>query len=249
MDLADLKQHAKQLHSFLKPQLGPAFKLGQAQELVATLVGLRSWSEVLASPGQLKSIAFDDPSLEKLIDRIDQQYAASVSPEGLRDALAPSADPMMMPTPRPAIITGRIPRRWICDVCGQYIDSVDRAYVVWKGSGMANEGFRIIHQSDCDIDDSFHSSNPVRDYVGQEGLNRLLSFFSAGPLQKGSRFSVGNPDEIVDFIRRCQIPNYDLARGLFNDPRVLQEFREAGAYLPYQPEVLAQVVKDFGEKE
>lgn len=250
MDITQFKQLAKQLHSFLKPQLGPAFKLGQAQELMATVAGLRSWSEVLSFSDRLKSVNLDDASLSRLAARIERQYAANVTPEGLHDALVPSTDPWTMSAPRPAVVGGRVPHSWICDTCGESIDSIDRAYVVWKSSGTTDHSFRIIHQSDCDFDDSFSCSNPLRDYVGQEGLNRLLAFLSNGPIARRSerqpRPPIANIHEIVDFIRRCQIPNYDLARRLFTNQRLIQNFEDAGEYSPYQPDTLAQMLKDFG---
>lgn len=254
MDITQFKQLAKQLHSFLKPQLGPAFKLGQAQELMATLPGLRSWSEVLAFQSKLEAVTLDERSLSRLASRVEEQYMAKVSPEGLHDALVPSEDPMLIPMPRPAIVGGRIPQRWICDVCGEHIDSVDRGYVVWKSKpAKPDHSFRIIHKSKCDIDDNFNCSNPLRDYVGQEGLNKLLAFLSPGPIlrrfEKQPRSSIPNPDEFVDFIRRVQIPNYDLARPLFNDPRVIDEFRDAGEVLPFQPENLARILRDYDKPE
>jgi len=253
MDIARTKQLAKHLHSFLQPQLGPAFKLGQAQELMATLAGLRSWSEVRSFPEKLESLSFDGSSLSRLAVRIEQQYAVKISPESLHRALVPSTDPWSVAVPRPAIVGGRFPRRWICDVCGEPIDSIDRAYVVWKSSGSTNSEFRIIHQSNCDMDDSFDCSNPLSDYLGHEGLNRLLAFFSNGPIirhfERQPRTPVSNIDEVVDFIRRCQIPNYDVARRLFTDPRVIQEFQDAGEYLPYQPDTLAQMLRDFGGED
>jgi len=252
MDIAQLKQLAKRLHSFLQPQLGAAFKLGQAQELMAVIVGVRNWSEVLASTGRLASITIEEPSLNRLAARIYKQYSAKVSAEGLQDALFPQDATSFINAPRRAIVSGRIPDRWLCDVCGRYIDSVDHAYVVWKGTA-TDHSFRIIHQSDCDIDDSFHSSNPLRDYVGQEGLNKLLVFLSPGMiirnLEKQPRAPILNVDEIVDFIRRCQIPNYDLARRLFKEPRVVQEYHGSNESSPYRPERLAEMLREFGEDE
>lgn len=251
MDHTHLNQLAKQLHTFLKPQLGPAFKLGQAQDLIAALPGLRNWPEVRAFPQKLEGLELNPQTLERLSRRIEERFQAQVSPQALLDALGTGADAsgdMGFRFARRALVGGPIPSQWICDVCHQLIESVDHGYVIWKSESRGpDHSFKIVHQSTCDLDDH-DSSNALRDYVGLDGLNNLLSFLSPGPVrlrfEKTPRVSIPDLDDFVDFIRRLQIPNYDLARSRFRHPQFLEDFREANEVLPYRIDTLKRALEN-----
>jgi hypothetical protein len=183
-------------------------------------------------------------SVQRLGRRIEQRYQTQVDAELLMSAMAGE----MSNLPSPPIRSG-IPKSWICDVCQQPIDSVESGYVIWKSSfnGGKERDFKIIHQSDCDLDDH-DCSSALRDFLGLDGLNLLLSHLSPGPVRKhfesAPRADIPDLDEFVDFIRRVQFPYYDQARRLFNHPKFLDDFYDAGELNPYRPETLKRIAED-----
>ena len=244
MDQSQLKQCAKRLHSYLQPQLGVAFKLGNALDLVAALPGLRRWPEVTAFPDQVARAELTMEAVQRLSRRIEQRYHAQVDAELLMSALAGEMSSLASPP-----IRSGIPKIWICDVCQQPITSVERGYVIWKSGydGGNEHSFKIIHQTDCDLDDH-DCSSALREFLGLDGLNLLLSHLSSGPVRKHlgrtSRAPIPDLDEFVDFIRRVQIPYYDQARRRFSHPKFLEDFYEAGELTPYRPEMLRRIIED-----
>lgn len=127
--------------------------------------------------------------------------------------------------------------KWRCDVCGELIEGIDRGYVIWRGTSKSGGPyeFKIIHQAKCD-DNSYTSSGALNDFVGADGLAKLLSFLSVGPLKTAQGQStrvVGDLDELVDFIRRVQTPYYEEARQRFSEEKVLEHFSDSNEVAPY----------------
>lgn len=243
MDQIEFKQLAKRLHNYLVPHLGVAFKLGHAQELLAVLAGVRDLRELRARPGRLESTILDLESVERICKRVEQSYDTKVDAELLLAELSGR-----FVTHRTRVTPGELPRAWICDVCHRLIDNIDRGYVIWKSpTGGKDHAFKIIHQSDCDLDDH-DSSMALRDCLGQEGLNMLLMFLSPGKVlrrfEKHSRSSIPDLDEWVDFLRRVQIPYYDLARPLFEHPQFIDDFRDSNEWRAYRPEILKEALNN-----
>lgn len=136
--------------------------------------------------------------------------------------------------------------KWRCDVCGELIDSVDDGYVIWRGAAEPGKpyGFKIIHQGNCD-DKSYHLSAALEDFVGIDGLAKLLAFLSVGPLKAAQGQSTrvtGNLDELVDFIRRVQTPYYEEARQRFSEDEVKQDFCDSNEVAPYLQSRLKSIV-------
>ena len=136
---------------------------------------------------------------------------------------------------------------WICDRCGSEIASEADGYVIAKTvpGDAVYHGFKIIHQGRCD-DKSYGSSWALTDFVGIDGLSRLLAFLSIGPFmlagaQTGSPPMIADIDEFTDFVRRVQVPGYERARCLFSDPDVQGRFSDASEYYPYMQEVLRAI--------
>lgn len=132
--------------------------------------------------------------------------------------------------------------KWRCDVCGELIESVDDGYVTWHGPSQSGApyGFKIIHQGKCD-DGIANLSAALRDYVGTDGLAKLLSMLSVGPLKTAQGQSpqvVGDLDELVDFIRRVQTPFYEEARQRFSEEEVLRDFYDSNEVAPYMQRTL-----------
>lgn len=132
--------------------------------------------------------------------------------------------------------------KWRCDVCGELIESVDDGDVTWHGPSKSGApyGFKIIHQRKCD-DRKANLSAALRDYVGVDGLVKLLSMLSVGPLKTAQGQSprvVGDLDELVDFIRRVQTPYYEEARPRFSEDAVARDFYDSNEVAPYMQRTL-----------
>lgn len=243
MDESEFKQLSKRLHNHLVPHLGIAFKLGHAQELAAALAGVRDLHELRARPERLKGTVLDLGSVERICKRVEQNYETKIDAELLLGELSGQ-----YATNRTRVTVGELPHAWTCDVCHKRIDNIDRGYVIWKSlPGGSDHDFKIVHQTDCDLDDH-DSSLALRDCIGQEGLNMLLSFLSPGKVlgrfEKAPRSSIPDLDEWADFVRRVQIPYYDLARPLFNHPQFIADFRDSGEWTTYRPETLKAALND-----
>lgn len=133
--------------------------------------------------------------------------------------------------------------RWYCDHCHEAIDAPARAYVIWRYDAQQRDtDFRIIHQKQCDRKD-FAASAPLADFLSTEGLTRLLSVLSYGPLKEGPNPGVGSIDEFVDFVRRCQVPYYEEARRKFREQTVQEYYADANEVLPYRPDSLQKIIE------
>jgi hypothetical protein len=143
-------------------------------------------------------------------------------------------------------------RVWVCDVCKEPILTVEDGYIVWKNNDtMQPHSFRIVHKNKCDKDNSFSSSSALADLIGDDGLNKMLSFLSIGVVAvnmgNGSDHSKHGPvsmTEYVDLFRRLHLPNYEEVRPLFNDPSYLDRMNGANEIYPYTQQVLQSAKED-----
>jgi hypothetical protein len=139
-------------------------------------------------------------------------------------------------------------RRFYCDVCGKPIDDLKRGYVIWKTDGPDHRehSFKIIHQKVCDQKD-YGASMPLMDYLGPDGLSRLLAFLSYGPLAQTSEKEKGpaDMDEFVDLVRRLQIPHYEEARRKFSDEKVQHYHQGNNQVAPYLGDSLRHTITDL----
>ena len=111
--------------------------------------------------------------------------------------------------------------RWECDECGGPV-TVKDGYVVWADKEGVDHRFRIIHQTICDDNNRYLSSLPLSDFLGADGLSKLMSFMSYGPLDDtpGEEIiphRIKDVNLFVDFLRRVQVPYYEEARRWFSD--------------------------------
>lgn len=135
---------------------------------------------------------------------------------------------------------------WICDKCGQEITGASEGYVIWKSDSENRDyGFRIIHQGECD-DQVSEMSSALSDFVGEHGVQNLLSFLSVGKIRLESgqapRLGVKDLDEFVDFFRRVQTSNYEEARRYFRYSEVKDAYNDANEFVPYLPEELDHII-------
>jgi hypothetical protein len=230
MDEKSLKKNAYLLHQQLKFRLGGAFKLNHALNLIAALPGLRDWAEVVKRLPNI-DVPLDLAATSRLCKRLEEQYDVRLDSEHLLQQFTDSPNMVTWPT----IYTLAAPKQWICDVCGKEIETAERGYVIWKSErAKPYHSWKIIHRGECDLDDHDCSAALV-DFLGVEGLNVALSYLDAGPFATAGRGpSIPNLKEFVDFIRRVQIPYYDLARVRFDNPGVIDDFRdhEVQAFTP-----------------
>jgi len=115
---------------------------------------------------------------------------------------------------------------WRCDSCSDIITSVQAGWVEWLASENKHGndilgGLRLVHRGRqknarnhiCRYDPlkEFRSGKtiveglPLERLVGADGLMVLLSFLAEGELPHG---------EILELIKRVQIPGYELVRNL-----------------------------------
>ena len=142
---------------------------------------------------------------------------------------------------------------FICDVCGEIINSPKEGYVIWRSDrdhDRLQYDFKIIHQMICD-DRSCGNSMPLKKFLGVDGLSYLLAFYSLGPLKTfplpnefRSKNRIFNNDEFIDFIRRVQIPYYEEARQYFNKREVLEDYSDSNEYYPYLPHILKKIIEE-----
>ena len=112
---------------------------------------------------------------------------------------------------------------WRCDSCADMITSVQAGWVEWLASEDKHgndilRGLRLVHRGrqknhNCRYDplEEFRSGKtiveglPLERLVGADGLMVLLSFLAEGELPHW---------EILELIKRVQIPGYELVRNL-----------------------------------
>ena len=136
--------------------------------------------------------------------------------------------------------------QWICDRCGEIIESPSDGYTIWRSN---DEGrpfdFKIIHQSRCD-DRTYSCSMDIESHLGANGLTRLTSYLSPGPVQRNlGREDFKTPvdlDEFIDFFRRLQLPHYEEARTKFASHELLDDLSDANEVYPYQVQVLKDLI-------
>jgi hypothetical protein len=129
---------------------------------------------------------------------------------------------------------------WRCRSCGELITSIQHGRVEWLASedeqGRARlRGLRLVHNVaagprsaalyGCQYDEhqefrkdqSIVEGLPLERFVGPDGLMLLLSFLASGDFGR---------DEVLELIKRLQIPHYEQAR------QPLHEAFELGALIP-----------------
>ncbi|MFA7056641.1 MAG: hypothetical protein WC155_03655 [Candidatus Cloacimonadales bacterium] len=105
-------------------------------------------------------------------------------------------------------------------------------------------------RGDCD-DGKSAQSCALEDFLGSDGVNNLLSFYSIGPLKRAlypdegsSKSRIFDNDEFIDLIRRVQIPYYEEARQYFNKGEVVEYYSDNHEYAPYLPHILKKIIED-----
>lgn len=139
--------------------------------------------------------------------------------------------------------------KWYCDVCGEVIEDAGKGYVIWEqSSNMKDHGFKIIHQTKCDLRE-YRSSFALGDFIGSDGLAYLLTFLSPGVIKRrlGEKphCYIEDMDEFVDFVRQVQTPYYEEARRLFGNSDLLEDHDDDNQLGPYTQSSLRTIIKKY----
>jgi hypothetical protein len=142
---------------------------------------------------------------------------------------------------------------WRCATCGQLITRIEDGWVEWlagedEDGNALLRGLRLVHwitasprpDHACQYDQRHEFKNsrsvveglPLGSFVGPDGLMLLLSLIAPGELPI---------NEVLELIKRVQIPGYEQARELFDDAiaqGVLKPSIGEGYYLQSEIEAL-----------
>jgi len=121
--------------------------------------------------------------------------------------------------------------QFICDTCGQVIETVKDGYLEWEHSSRIRKNFRIIHATwvsplgqpkgcfelDAGTKGWGHATAALEDFLTDKGLGRLLEWLDPGPYLQpdydGS--TLESLREYAEFFKRLRLPYYEEARHHF----------------------------------
>lgn len=147
------------------------------------------------------------------------------------------------------------PDQWICDTCQGTVTATGAdAGLLTARTISADDGsrhwaeFHITHKNSphrhCDTDDDGRVlSWELHTLTGIDGMNRLLSFLSYGPVALHRGFSpdicrVGDFTSYTDVFRRLYVPNYEQARPFFTRHDTRDAHGDSPVYAPYSQDAL-----------
>lgn len=146
----------------------------------------------------------------------------------------------------------RNPMGWHCASCARLITTVRDGWVEWlaseddTGATILN-GLRLVHRETCRYDARrvFRNRRSVVEglslerFVGLDGLILLLSLLAAGELPTA---------EVIELVKRVQIPGYELACNLVGQGNLSQLLSPSlghGCYLQSEiTELVTRAMKD-----
>ena len=151
-------------------------------------------------------------------------------------------------------------KQWICDNCGEIINSPADGYVEWLvDENLKIYSFKIVHhapsspnypRSNC----YFYDGNvkkcdmSLEDFVGTIGLTKLLTFLDYGPIHdEDFKFSprVKSIREFVELTRRLIIPYYEEARLYWQIALEDGFFNGANEVYIYLPDTLKDIILKY----
>lgn len=137
---------------------------------------------------------------------------------------------------------------WICDECGDAIESPTKGLLAWD-SVVRKSNFRIVHKGKCDVDQS-QSTVELTSVTGLDGQVMLLSFLGYGPLMDAGSEPVRVTDleEWVDVFRRLQSPHYEEARILYRRGDVQERLSDTNELFPYAQSTMKRLLDEYREE-
>lgn len=155
-------------------------------------------------------------------------------------------------------------RQWICDTCGEVIESPRDGWLEWVATDSRHaRDFRIVHhrpvspRGEHPPDGCYqHASERGRQdshldsFVGADGLARLLSFLDIGyidPDDSGPR--VESTRELAELTRRHMLPHYEEARLYWSEAVSDGFFDGANEVSPYTQTTLTAIIERFAPRD
>lgn len=138
-------------------------------------------------------------------------------------------------------------RQWICDDCGELIEKPENGHVTWQeDENYRTYDIKIVHKGRC-VKPGYYDHLPLDSFLGNDGLSRILSMLDYGPIRHGladsARPDTSNLRELVDFVRRVQIPHYEEARQYFGLTEVQYMDHDVEPYYSYLPDSLLRMIE------
>ena len=146
--------------------------------------------------------------------------------------------------------------QFICDTCGDVIESVNDGWIEWEGSyendEAVNKNFRICHHDmNCQkLADHRHCSDlPLSEICGEKTHAFLYTHLDVGPYHKKkySKPTIVDFREYVELMRRLTIPYYEEARQWWSEATSDGYFSEANEESIYLPENLKRMIEHYSE--
>lgn len=142
-----------------------------------------------------------------------------------------------------------------CDSCGQQIENINDGWVEWisfSKKDQIGKGLRIVHKSGtfqhkCNYNQDvvyretggILSDASLVEFIGPDGLMRLLAMISESKLPT---------EEVLEVIKRLNIPGYDKARSHFEDAIQAGIFQPSMAKNFYCQSNINETIKFIGSK-
>jgi hypothetical protein len=157
--------------------------------------------------------------------------------------------------------------QWICDTCGEVIQSVDDGWVEWTRDDKGRRfGFRICHHATASpiraereeprSPSCYHYEHgpradlPLKDMAGTTGMARMLSFIDVGKIHDPDAEQpprVANLRDWTETFRRLFVPYYEEARLHFDAAEADGFFADANEVWPYTESILKQITEEHGD--
>lgn len=145
-------------------------------------------------------------------------------------------------------------KQWICDVCGEIIESPKDGYVQFnRNKDGQYDDFIIVHHKtksprkhsangcykySCDTD--------LTDFIGERGIIEALSLMDPGKYHMPTfKPFVSDIRKWLDFIRRLQIPHYEEARLYWDKAKCDGFIADANEIMIYTPRFLKSMIEKY----
>jgi hypothetical protein len=141
--------------------------------------------------------------------------------------------------------------QFFCDTCNAIIRSPEKGCVGFQldHEGLVTQCVIIHDRKACfpKVEVDF-TCEPLSNYVGSVGIRNLIALMNPGPLLVDYKGLQIDPiAEWAEFARRLTLPYYEEARRYLDLARQDRLILSAASRDPYAPEVLATIVKTYGE--
>lgn len=145
--------------------------------------------------------------------------------------------------------------QFICDSCGEMIESTDDGWVEWiSDDDLKAHSFRIVHRDQKCQYDSYRvrglSDDHLTEFLGPNRLANLYRFIDLGPIHdpKGLRSpKARNLREYMEIVRRLTIPHYEEARLYWDKAKQDGFFEGANEIWVYFSNNLKALIEKYGK--